>query len=185
VSLAASSSTGVARYGKANEHNALVPRDHWLEYWEKKAIIDFHAKNPLEGYRRLTFMMLDQGRRRRQPGVDLPRAVRGRLAGSLESQAIQQGDRLRPAAGAARALAHRHRVPERGWDLLLPVLDSRRSQPRHRPLGHPRVHDRAGRRDHPPARPRASPDGATADHLRQRPRSSSRRTSRSSSVWLA
>ena len=82
----------------------LVPRDHWLEYWEKKAIIDFHAKNPLEGYRRLTFMMLDQGRRRRQPGVDLPRAVRGRLAGSLESQAIQQGDRLRPAAGAARAL---------------------------------------------------------------------------------
>jgi putative transposase len=48
------------RYGKANEHNALVPRDHWLEYWEKKAIIDFHAKNPLEGYRRLTFMMLDQ-----------------------------------------------------------------------------------------------------------------------------
>lgn len=48
------------RYGKANEHNALVPRDHWLHSWEKKAIIDFHAKNPLEGYRRLTFMMLDQ-----------------------------------------------------------------------------------------------------------------------------
>jgi hypothetical protein len=25
-----------------------------------KAIVDFHLKNPLEGYRRLTFMMLDQ-----------------------------------------------------------------------------------------------------------------------------
>jgi putative transposase len=48
------------RYGKANEHNALVPRDHWLEAWERQAIIDFHIKNPLEGYRRLTFMMLDQ-----------------------------------------------------------------------------------------------------------------------------
>ena len=48
------------RYGKVNEHNAKVPRDHWLEFWEKKAIIDFHAQNPLEGYRRLTFMMLDQ-----------------------------------------------------------------------------------------------------------------------------
>lgn len=48
------------RYGKANEHNAWVPRDFWLEEWEKKAIIDFHLKNPLEGYRRLTFMMLDQ-----------------------------------------------------------------------------------------------------------------------------
>jgi putative transposase len=48
------------RYGKANEHNALVPRDHWLEAWERKAIVDFHAQNPLEGYRRLTFMMLDK-----------------------------------------------------------------------------------------------------------------------------
>ena len=48
------------RYGKVNEHNALVPRDHWLEAREKKAIVDFHAQNPLEGYRRLTFMMLDK-----------------------------------------------------------------------------------------------------------------------------
>jgi transposase InsO family protein len=47
------------RYGKVNEHNALVPRDWWLEDWEKKAILDFHWKNPLEGYRRLAFMMLD------------------------------------------------------------------------------------------------------------------------------
>ena len=23
------------RYGKANEHNTLIPRDHWLEQWEK------------------------------------------------------------------------------------------------------------------------------------------------------
>src|SRR5438552_11599268 len=30
-----------------------------LEPWEKEAIIEFHLKNPLEGYRRLTFMMLD------------------------------------------------------------------------------------------------------------------------------
>src|SRR5438128_6091774 len=30
-----------------------------LEPWEKEAIIGFHLKNPLEGYRRLTFMMLD------------------------------------------------------------------------------------------------------------------------------
>jgi transposase InsO family protein len=48
------------RYGKVNEHNALVPRDEWLEDWEKKAILDFHDRNPLEGYRRLCFMMLDQ-----------------------------------------------------------------------------------------------------------------------------
>jgi hypothetical protein len=35
------------------------PRDFWLEPWEKEAIIGFHLQNPLEGYRRLTFMMLD------------------------------------------------------------------------------------------------------------------------------
>jgi putative transposase len=48
------------RYGKADEHNVLIPRDHWLEQWEKDAIIDFHNQFPLEGYRRLTFMMLDR-----------------------------------------------------------------------------------------------------------------------------
>jgi transposase InsO family protein len=42
-----------------NRHNGWVPRDFWLEDWEKQAIIGFHLKNPLEGYRRLTFMMLD------------------------------------------------------------------------------------------------------------------------------
>ena len=47
------------RYGKANEHNAWIPRDHWLEAEEKQAIIDYHDQYPLEGYRRLTFMMLD------------------------------------------------------------------------------------------------------------------------------
>lgn len=49
------------RYGKANEHNGKVPRDWWLEDWEKRAIVDFHDRHPLEGYRRLTFMMLDAG----------------------------------------------------------------------------------------------------------------------------
>jgi len=47
------------RYGCVNEHNGWIPRDFWLEPWEREAIIDFHLKNPLEGYRRLTFMMLD------------------------------------------------------------------------------------------------------------------------------
>jgi hypothetical protein len=47
------------RYGRVNEHNGWIPRDFWLEAWEKEAIIGFHLQNPLEGYRRLTFMMLD------------------------------------------------------------------------------------------------------------------------------
>ena len=47
------------RYGKVNEHNGWVPRDFWLADWEKHAVTGFHLKNPLGGYRRLTFMMLD------------------------------------------------------------------------------------------------------------------------------
>ena len=48
------------RYGKANEHNALVPRDHWIEEWERQAIVDYFDAHTLEGYRRLSFMMLDE-----------------------------------------------------------------------------------------------------------------------------
>jgi transposase InsO family protein len=47
------------RYGKVNEHNGKIPRDHWLEDWEKADILDYHDSHPLEGYRRLAFMMLD------------------------------------------------------------------------------------------------------------------------------
>jgi len=48
------------RYGKVNEHNAWIPRDWWLEAWEKEAIVRFAWEYPLEGYRRLAFMMLDR-----------------------------------------------------------------------------------------------------------------------------
>jgi len=48
------------RYGKVNEHNGWIPRDFWLEDWEKEAIIKYALAHPGEGYRRLTFMMLDR-----------------------------------------------------------------------------------------------------------------------------
>jgi putative transposase len=47
------------RYGKVNEHNAWVPRDHWLSSEEKRRIVAFAHEHPLDGYRRQTFMMLD------------------------------------------------------------------------------------------------------------------------------
>lgn len=47
------------RYGKANEHNGLVPRDFWLMDWERDAVIDYFIQHPDEGYRRLTYMMTD------------------------------------------------------------------------------------------------------------------------------
>jgi transposase InsO family protein len=47
------------RYGKVNEHNTWIPRDFWLTDAERQAIIDYYWDNPLEGYRRLTYMMID------------------------------------------------------------------------------------------------------------------------------
>ena len=47
------------RYGKVNEHNGLIPRDHWLRDWEIEKIKKFYRQNPEAGYRRLTYMMLD------------------------------------------------------------------------------------------------------------------------------
>lgn len=47
------------RYGQVNEHNSWLPRDYWLEDWEKKAIIDYFGSHQEDGYRRACYMMLD------------------------------------------------------------------------------------------------------------------------------
>ena len=47
------------RYGKINEHNAWIPRDFWLTDFERQEIINYYHDNPLEGYRRLCYMMID------------------------------------------------------------------------------------------------------------------------------
>jgi putative transposase len=48
------------RYGRINRHNSWVPRDHWIVTWERKSIIEYHDAHPLDGYRRLAFMMIDE-----------------------------------------------------------------------------------------------------------------------------
>jgi len=47
-------------YGAPHARHGGVPRDGWLAAWEKQAILDFHELHPLDGYRRLTYMMLDE-----------------------------------------------------------------------------------------------------------------------------
>jgi hypothetical protein len=49
----------ITRFGKVNEHNAWVPRDHWLTDDEIERICNFARSHHDEGYRRMTFMMLD------------------------------------------------------------------------------------------------------------------------------
>jgi uncharacterized protein YjcR len=38
------------RFGWVNEHNACVPRDHWLTKVERERIVVSARRNPLEGY---------------------------------------------------------------------------------------------------------------------------------------
>jgi hypothetical protein len=49
------------RHGQPNKHNAKIPRGHWLQEWEKQAILDFHRQHPDVGYRRLCYMLIDAG----------------------------------------------------------------------------------------------------------------------------
>jgi transposase InsO family protein len=48
------------RTGEENNHLATSPKEHWVLDWEKKAIIAYAKKHPAEGYRRLTYMMMDE-----------------------------------------------------------------------------------------------------------------------------
>lgn len=50
----------ITRRGKANRHNGSAPRKHWIIPSERQAIISFAKNNPGEGYRRLTYIMIDK-----------------------------------------------------------------------------------------------------------------------------
>lgn len=41
-------------------HNGKIPKSHWILEWEKEAIINYAMCHTMEGYRRLTYMMLDE-----------------------------------------------------------------------------------------------------------------------------
>lgn len=49
-----------SRYGKENFHNGKIHRDFWLEDWEKEAIVEYYKNHPQEGYRTLTYQMMDE-----------------------------------------------------------------------------------------------------------------------------
>ena len=48
------------RTGMPNRHNGKIPRSHWLLEEEREAIIRYCREKIEEGYRRLTYMMLDE-----------------------------------------------------------------------------------------------------------------------------
>jgi transposase InsO family protein len=49
----------ITRFEKSNNHNGIIPKKHWILNWEREAIINFAKTHVGEGYRRLTYMMID------------------------------------------------------------------------------------------------------------------------------
>jgi putative transposase len=79
------------RYGKVNFHNGTASCDHWLEEWEKEAIVRFWYKNPLEGYRRCTYMMMDQD----IVAVSQSRVYRVLMQSWINETVVQKGEEKR------------------------------------------------------------------------------------------
>ena len=50
----------VHRVGEPNHHNGNVPKTHWILPEEREVIISYYYEHPEEGYRRLTYMTLDE-----------------------------------------------------------------------------------------------------------------------------
>lgn len=48
------------RQGQANQHNGPLGKAHWLRVWEKAAILAYARAHPGQGYRRLSYLMLDE-----------------------------------------------------------------------------------------------------------------------------
>ena len=116
---------------------------------EKQAIIGFHLKNPLEGYRRLTFMMLDADIMVVSPSSVWRVLSQTGLLSKWKGKPSKKGHGIRTANGRASSLAHRCFLPQHRRNVLLSVQHPGRFQPVYRELGHPRVDERAGHRDHP------------------------------------
>lgn len=47
------------RFGTSNKHNRTIPRTSWATLGEREAVLQYYFENPLEGYRRLSYMMID------------------------------------------------------------------------------------------------------------------------------
>ncbi len=49
----------ITRFEQPNNHNRIIPKRHWVLDWEREAIINYAGTHVGEGYRRLTYMMMD------------------------------------------------------------------------------------------------------------------------------
>jgi len=121
------------RYQQPNGHNAQTPRTFWLLAEERRAILDFQAEHPEEGYRRLCYMMLDANVAAASPS-SVYRVLKSAGRINPQRQTLIQGAGVRSAQTASRPLAHRCLVSQYLRHLLLSVYGAGRLQPLYRAL---------------------------------------------------
>jgi putative transposase len=140
------------RFGKVNEHNASVPRDHWLTDDEKARIHTFARAHPLEGYRRLTFMMLDADVVACSP-ASAYRVLRkaGLLAGPTPNVTKKGTGYVQPLSSSG--VARRCQLPQHRRYVLFLMRGPGWLQPLHRPLGNPPKNGGNRRGNHSATRP--------------------------------
>lgn len=107
--------------GKANEHHDSIPRDWWLEPWEKQAIIDFHDRNPLIGYWHLTFMMHDRDIVAVSPRTTYRILKTARRLGRKPVAPNKKGTAFYSTDKGPFKVACRHQLSESRWHVLLLV----------------------------------------------------------------
>jgi putative transposase len=49
----------IDRHERPNNHNGIIPKKHWILDWERESIISYAQTHIGEGYRRMTYMMID------------------------------------------------------------------------------------------------------------------------------
>lgn len=145
VALSATAWSTGSHLGTAGWFQTGPPRIA-LYFLTEHANFPFHAEPAQfeEPAGRLPAADVHDARRRHcygEPDQRLARAGAGRTVIEVEWQAVEEGHRLRAAAGGASALAHRCFLYQHQRDVLLAVQHSRRLQPLHRQLGTAGVND--------------------------------------------
>jgi transposase InsO family protein len=79
------------RYGKDNDHNGKIPRDYWVTAEEKDKVIQYYLEHRTDGYRRVSYMMLDADIVAISPATTYRILQKAQLLGRWNERSSQKG----------------------------------------------------------------------------------------------
>jgi len=141
----------VNRQGEENQPNGVQPKRHWLTEKEKVAIVNYYADHRQTGYRRLSYMMLDENVAAVSPSsvyrVLLTTGLLRRTTAKPSKKGTGFHQPKRPHQhwhiDITVRLSSRRSLHQHLWHILLFMRHSGWVQSIHRSLGNPRCDDRS------------------------------------------